>query len=695
MVLGASEPSNPYEYIIRGEYFRMKKRILCLSLVLMLLLGMTAVAATAAPTTWKDVGNFSQLKAALTDATTTGIRMTGNIQIAVCGIDINPSKPELVIDGNGFTLTDYNSNCLTDTIVLSSLKTLKNITVRNLNVAGRNYYGFLAIYCIKGVTTRYENVTYTGPQMAYNRYGTVEISNCNINLVNGYCSSGGEVAEAYKVSLMGHVNISKNQPSNVDEIFWLTSCPDTNGGISIAPGAVVIVDNAKSKTNKSGFAYFSCSGNYFTFGEDSVFNYNGIGLFQECCPVGKFSVGKNAQVNILVNGSIYCCHAPVYVNGTLTVGENSVFTVVFPTNTDTTPIVALKDGSKLNINNPKYMLLYQGANKSTCDDVLQFICKTGDWFSKAGKISFWKSSAGVSYTNPQNPTYSWFNANGSNFDVTARITSDGKIASLATARYTGALPLNTTNFRTEGINVIEINGASDLALIKQICKDALDGTILRQSEVWVPTGDYGLGGEFAPPTIPGYTFKAMEAGSDPVQGIILPGQVKTITYLYESVKKDISGSVVWVDNNNSNNTRPATLPVRLLRDGVVVATVDVDPFGNGTFSFAGQPQFASDGHEYVYTVSAPSQQDRGYHEPAVAGTTITMTLKKVYVTCVYLDAQKGTPIYTDSFAVWYNGSITLHSKAFVTHYLISAPEEVTLTGLKVDTTHTYFYLPNP
>ena len=63
----------------------------------------------------------------------------------------------------------------------------------------------------------YENINYTGPQLAFNPYSSLRIIDSEINIVTS-TSSANEVAETRNVTLGGNVTINSTTTST--SIFW-------------------------------------------------------------------------------------------------------------------------------------------------------------------------------------------------------------------------------------------------------------------------------------------------------------------------------------------------------------------------------------------------------------------------------------------------------------------------------------------
>lgn len=118
----------------------------------------------------------------------------------------------------------------------------------------------------------------------------------------------------------------------------------------------------------------------------------------------------------------------------------------------------------------------------------------------------------------------------------------------------------------------------------------------------------------------------------------------TVTNTYapgaEGNSVDISGTKTWVDNNNGDGTRPASITVELYADGKKVEETTADASNGWEYSFKNLPKYDTDSREIVYTVK--EQEVDGYSS-AVSGYDITNTLnqKKISVsgTKTWIDPQ--------------------------------------------------------
>ena len=77
----------------------------------------------------------------------------------------------------------------------------------------------------------------------------------------------------------------------------------------------------------------------------------------------------------------------------------------------------------------------------------------------------------------------------------------------------------------------------------------------------------------------------------------------TITNSHTPAVTSVEGAKIWVDNNNQDGARPASITVNLLAGGHVVDTKEVTAADGWAFSFTDLPKFENHGVAIVYTVS--------------------------------------------------------------------------------------------
>ena len=120
---------------------------------------------------------------------------------------------------------------------------------------------------------------------------------------------------------------------------------------------------------------------------------------------------------------------------------------------------------------------------------------------------------------------------------------------------------------------------------------------------------------------------------------------------------DVSGTVVWDDDDDRDGKRPDSVTVSLLRDGTPAATTTVTPESGWSFLFEHLAKYDStDGHEYTYTVEEANVPD-GYTSAitgnAASGFTVTNTHEpetvSIPVTKVWVGSEGG-PVTVHLFA---------------------------------------------
>ncbi|MDR2917552.1 MAG: hypothetical protein LBV74_22400 [Tannerella sp.] len=184
------------------------------------------------PVTSMLVHNDSELKEALDDGSIDEIIFANDITVNRSDLVICPrrAKSDLVIDGNGYTLKEFMVSGYDNTkpIRLESKGTICSITVRSLNIQGHNGAGNVYISATESVGLVYRNVTYKGPKLAENVYGSILVDNSNIHI--SFPEGGaymGEAVKANRICFRDHVNIRKDYDSDgtMEAVLKLTG-PD-------------------------------------------------------------------------------------------------------------------------------------------------------------------------------------------------------------------------------------------------------------------------------------------------------------------------------------------------------------------------------------------------------------------------------------------------------------------------------------
>ena len=95
-----------------------------------------------------------------------------------------------------------------------------------------------------------------------------------------------------------------------------------------------------------------------------------------------------------------------------------------------------------------------------------------------------------------------------------------------------------------------------------------------------------------------------------------------ITNRYTPGYTYLAGNKVWNDGDDVDGLRPNSVTIRLYRDGEMIRTAQANVGNNWTFMFTDLPIAATDGHEYVYTITEDGVM--GYTS-TINGTTVVNT----------------------------------------------------------------------
>lgn len=173
-----------------------------------------------------------------------------------------------------------------------------------------------------------------------------------------------------------------------------------------------------------------------------------------------------------------------------------------------------------------------------------------------------------------------------------------------------------------------------------------------------------LSADLSPPAIDGYQFLQRQDSSAEVPGSneAITGN-KLIVYEYKNVPQttSVSGKIVWNDQNNRFNTRPASTVVLLLQNGAVYKTAVTD--AASSFVFDNLELNAPNGLPYTYTVKQAAAPE-GYNT-SVSGYTITNALKVLYIEAVYIDSSTGDSINSGYYPAYYGSSLTIYAPMYV------------------------------
>ena len=95
-----------------------------------------------------------------------------------------------------------------------------------------------------------------------------------------------------------------------------------------------------------------------------------------------------------------------------------------------------------------------------------------------------------------------------------------------------------------------------------------------------------------------------------------------ITNIHTPETVTISGAKTWVDNDNQDGKRPASITINLLADGKVIETVTVTEAEEWTWSFENLPKYRDHGVQIIYTITENAVDE---YYTAINGYDVTNT----------------------------------------------------------------------
>lgn len=355
------------------------------------------------------VNNFTELKSILTaPPNAEKIVLAGDIQMQAGGISIHSSWTNVIIDGqdpitgNMHTITDYNSLAYTDTIWVNSAN-LKNITLQNVNISGKNYYGTVCVPdWYSGVTQTYQNVSYIGPQITYNQNGTVRYIDCTILIAqNGSVSAGQEVGQITNVEIGGNTTITSTSSGN--SMFWFSG----------TTGSIRILENSSAKLETTNYlAYINNSNTTFTLENNANFEYIGKeGMTYGTMSFKSLLVGQNATFKAKKTDS--SAYAVLRINTRIDVQEGGSL-ILYQTVANGPAVHMTSANAVINLESPKKVMFLSPSGYA-----LQFT-GAGTLTANTEAINVWTSLPnGVVDSIYDKPAQIWNQQDGSTFTTNA------------------------------------------------------------------------------------------------------------------------------------------------------------------------------------------------------------------------------------------------------------------------------------
>lgn len=428
------------------------------------------------------VYNFEELKNAITDTASTVIHLGGNIIFTSSGgINVPKTKGDIVIDGGGFTVTDWNSGGYADTIhIQGTTGSAITITLQNTVWNGRNYFGVIHPYessSNSNITVALNNVQYTGPQAIHNRYGITRVVDSTFDIaLNGatYISAAQEFVEINRISIGGNVTVNSQTAS--DSVIWFTY---NNTTLTVEENAVFTV-----RTPSSYMFYADVSTPVMTFNQNSATEISTArGLYNSTSSTihiaSSFTIKNSASFKATQSArtgvpSFKCRNSFV-------MEEGSTFHLIAPTS-GTASLMYFGTTAAISFNNPKSVILYDNGG-----NVFQFAA--GNTTSpnridiEAELINRW-TTAKTPFSNAggfdDTPTRAFAKVDGSN--ITAAINTTTSAITLLNSNIQAddiGYPMNTSTFNIFQTQVLSMGNLNiDL---NEICDDATAITGMTES----------------------------------------------------------------------------------------------------------------------------------------------------------------------------------------------------------------------
>lgn len=376
------------------------------------------------------VNNYNELAAAITDDNDyTTIYLNADIEITG-RINFPPNKTNLTINGTytneqgvttRHTLTDMNSASITNSIYIASATSEINVTLCNVDIVGKNYYGIVAVEAVsstKSVTLIYINVNYTGPQISYNRQGTVRYidSNITIKTSSGYASPSNELAEVNRVEIGGKTTIYHTSTGNA--VFWFTYA---NPSFKILENADV---NITSESRETFYCDYSPDIN-IEKGANVIIN-TPRGMFYDTGSsqlVKSFLIDKNSNLKVTQTavksgvGTIRCSWNFTVSDGASLYMANTL--------SSSAPLIQMTSTGAVNFENPKSIVLY---NKN--GNLIRWTSGTGKVNINSQVVNYWLAAKDFpdAGTLSDTPLYIWTKLDQSNVEIDASASTSSTTA---------------------------------------------------------------------------------------------------------------------------------------------------------------------------------------------------------------------------------------------------------------------------
>lgn len=298
-----------------------------------------------------NVSTFLELKNALEDSTSTEIIVENDINFSSGGIKVNSTKGNITIDFGGYTITDNNTLVLTDGIYVPANSPEIVITAKNGRWNGRNYYGIIGVTDGNSqVTIVLDGISFTGPQLAYNKSGTIKIIDCDIVIdKNASTTSAQELCEGNRIIISGQVVVNSNSTTN--SVIWFTN---SNASLTVEEDSTFEVNALYTYffyTDSSPILLFKKNSTTFINTKNGLFYGSG----NTSHIASSFTLEENGTFSATQNESN---SAPLFkCLNDFSLSENSSFSL-YSIGQGKTPLMYFGGKATINIISPKSVVLY-------------------------------------------------------------------------------------------------------------------------------------------------------------------------------------------------------------------------------------------------------------------------------------------------------------------------------------------------
>ena len=331
----------------------------------------------------------------------------GSNIILESGININESKEKITINGtylgNKYKLTGMDSINIEDTINVNASN--KQIQIKNMDIEYTNSFGiFYAKESVdyKDVVLIYDNITFTGTKLSYNPYGTVKISNSNINIKSVNSIEPQEVCDTNIIIIGGNTNISSSSINY--PLFRFRNDTTNPSAIFLCKSRIIISTDTRefmSGTNKLNFTILHDTELHLTTGNGFTGSPNQ--------GANNVLIEERATLNFIEKSHQ---RIPMWaIFGSFTMKEGSNLSLI--NSFDTTPsdnynLHFKGSNPTLTLDNPKSVAIYtKNSNVIYTDNALTFNIK-------CKRINMWNDSTPLASAGGIDnlPDYYWYKENG-------------------------------------------------------------------------------------------------------------------------------------------------------------------------------------------------------------------------------------------------------------------------------------------